>query len=845
MYDYLIYPLEHLFRLVYTAILSYTASHGAAIVGLSLVNSALIYPLGRWLARGQERERELQAVMRPQLTRIERESTDWQERHRRKQDLYTRYGYHPIYSLRSVSGVLVQVPFFLAAYHMLSSLPALSGQRLWFLHDLGRPDALLGTVHALPLVMTAINLAAAVLTPHLDARARAQSYIIAGLFLVILYASPSALVLYWTLNNIVSLGKAYVARRQVGRETLTRWQPGHLVAVLDHALAAPVVALATVYLVTRYIAAQDNTAKAGASVVSLLLAVVAGRRYARLRPRFGRALLVGCALAVIAAYVGRGLMFDPFAGWRDVILATQAAVAALLFALCYRKRNTAETIARPARVALVVLAALAPALMHASNNLSFLPGAMVIPYLLSLVAFALVAYGVALATADATLPKSRVAVLAAGFVLAMFLLPSVRGWLRQDGKLIIDFFVYAAIVVWGMSGLAKPGARLLIIGGVVFVGLETWSVVHAGAKRELSANIFNISKVPPEVLGKTPLDTPNVYLLVYDGIPEFDTLAALGFDASPNRRLFEKYRFKLYPGTYSLASSSLSSMAATVDMHRQLEWPSDLKPDARATLHRTVRGGFSTVNHLFQHLGYTTYAILSSYDAGDRPQVNELWPKGVNVKLDLASTLLRGVLQGEFRHDTKGWAKRRGSKYYVEEKLRVFRSDQPRRYMESHINVPSHSQNSGRCREDERELWGEAYRLGLTLMERDFAAIEEHDPGALVIAISDHGPDLTGDCSGLYRYALTDITRLALLDRYSTMVAIRWPDAARAAKYDGDLLTNQDIFPIVFAYLFDSPVPLRWKVPRVITFRGHVFLREREFFPYTGNGEPQAAGPEE
>ncbi len=91
----------------------------------------------------------------------------------------------------------------------------------------------------------------------------------------------------------------------------------------------------------------------------------------------------------------------------------------------------------------------------------------------------------------------------------MFMLPSVRGRHRQDGKLMIDFFVYAAIVVWVMSGLAKPGARPLISGGVVLVGLEAWSVVHAGAKRELSENIFNISKVPPEVLGKTPLDTPN------------------------------------------------------------------------------------------------------------------------------------------------------------------------------------------------------------------------------------------------------------------------------------------------------------------------------------------------
>jgi len=100
------------------------------------------------------------------------------------------------------------------------------------------------------------------------------------------------------------------------------------------------------------------------------------------------------------------------------------------------------------------------------------------------------------------------------------------------------------------------------------------------------------------------------------------------------------------------------------------------------------------------------------------------------------------------------------------------------------------------------------------------------------VAMSDHGPDLTGEhCMRLNGYELNQITKLAVLDCYSTMVAIRWPDQARAARYDAELMTNQDVFPTVFAYLYDSAVPLSWKVPREVSWHGHVFLRDGDFSP--------------
>jgi hypothetical protein len=69
-------------------------------------------------------------------------------------------------------------------------------------------------------------------------------------------------------------------------------------------------------------------------------------------------------------------------------------------------------------------------------------------------------------------------------------------------------------------------------------------------------------------------------------------------------------------------------------------------------------------------------------------------------------------------------------------------------------------------------------------------------------------------------------------DRFGTLVAIRWPDPERAAKYDRNLLVNQDIFPVVFAYLADSPEPLDLMIKeKKAVLKGHTFLDNGVFFP--------------
>lgn len=191
-----------------------SGSHGVALLFLSVSFNLLLIPAYHWAEWVQGKERAVQRRMRPKLEEFTA-VFQGQERHMMLRQLYRLHGYHPVYALRALAPLAIQVPFFIAAFGLLSHYVPFQGASFLFLHDLSQADRLLGGANLLPLLMTALNLyALQIYSRQLSRSDWVQGVAVALVFLALLYDSPSGLVLYWTFNNLLSLLKsAWYARR--------------------------------------------------------------------------------------------------------------------------------------------------------------------------------------------------------------------------------------------------------------------------------------------------------------------------------------------------------------------------------------------------------------------------------------------------------------------------------------------------------------------------------------------------------------------------------------------------------------------------------------------------------
>ncbi|HET9961081.1 MAG TPA: YidC/Oxa1 family membrane protein insertase, partial [Nitrospiraceae bacterium] len=205
LYQVLIAPIEWVMLTALSAVFAVTGSYGISIFLLSLLINAALLPLFQLAERWQEAERRIQKELAPKLAQF-KQAFSGEERHVMIHTLYRQAGYHPIYAMRSSIGLFLQLPFWIAAYQMLSHYQPLDGASFLIFDDLGRPDRLLGGINLLPFMMTALNLAAAFLyTTKLSRAEQIQPVVLALIFLALLYVAPAGLLLYWTFNSLFSL----------------------------------------------------------------------------------------------------------------------------------------------------------------------------------------------------------------------------------------------------------------------------------------------------------------------------------------------------------------------------------------------------------------------------------------------------------------------------------------------------------------------------------------------------------------------------------------------------------------------------------------------------------------
>ena len=199
LYNLIVMPIQIVVEMTYSFMYRLLDNRGLAIIAVSLVIQTLILPLYKRSDALQDEEREKQKSMERWVKHIKK-TFKGDERFMMLNTYYRQNDYKPYYALKSSFSILLQIPFFMAAYNYLSHLQELRGVSFLFIKDLGAPDHMFHIggfyVNFLPIAMTLINIVSGIIyTKGLPVKSKLQVYGLAAVFLVLLYNSPAGLVL--------------------------------------------------------------------------------------------------------------------------------------------------------------------------------------------------------------------------------------------------------------------------------------------------------------------------------------------------------------------------------------------------------------------------------------------------------------------------------------------------------------------------------------------------------------------------------------------------------------------------------------------------------------------------
>ena len=191
---------------------------GLAIVFLTIVVRLVIWPLSLKATKSMKR----MAKLSPLMTDLkEKYKDDPQKMQVETMKLYRDYGVNPV---GGCLPVLLQFPIFLGYYHMMQGAVEMRGHPFLWVHDLSLPDTVAHVagfpLNPLPLIMAVtmyIQMKVAPQPAQTNPQMEMQQKIFKVMplfFLMFCYGTASALALYWSVQNVISIFQTWIVSKQ-------------------------------------------------------------------------------------------------------------------------------------------------------------------------------------------------------------------------------------------------------------------------------------------------------------------------------------------------------------------------------------------------------------------------------------------------------------------------------------------------------------------------------------------------------------------------------------------------------------------------------------------------------
>jgi YidC/Oxa1 family membrane protein insertase len=223
-------PLNWLLNTLHTGLdhLSTQQSWGLAVICLTLIVRIIIWPLHAKSTHSMKRMSKLQPMM---AALKEKYPDDPTKLNTEMMGLYRKYGINP---LGGCLPMFIQIPVFFGFFKMLDYAVELRNQPFLWVDDLSQPDTIgvfFGIpLNLLPIVMAGTSVLQMSMMPKTgDKMQRNIMMLMPLMFFFFCYNYAAALALYWTTQNIFSIGQTWlmnkipepelVARKDGGKKT--------------------------------------------------------------------------------------------------------------------------------------------------------------------------------------------------------------------------------------------------------------------------------------------------------------------------------------------------------------------------------------------------------------------------------------------------------------------------------------------------------------------------------------------------------------------------------------------------------------------------------------------------
>ncbi|OQY01642.1 MAG: membrane protein insertase YidC [Desulfobacteraceae bacterium 4572_130] len=217
-FDFLAKPCLIIMNLIYKFIPNY----GVAIIILTILIKLIFWPLGTKSYKSMNDMKRIQPLM---MELREKYKHDKQKMNKEVMGLYKTYKVNP---MGGCLPIIVQMPIFFALYRMLyQAIELRHTPFIGWINDLSAPDRLFHFNFAIPfmqapygvpvltIIMGATMFLQQKMSPSTGDPTQAKMMMLMPLFMTFIFINfPAGLVLYWLVNNILSIGQQYYIQKK-------------------------------------------------------------------------------------------------------------------------------------------------------------------------------------------------------------------------------------------------------------------------------------------------------------------------------------------------------------------------------------------------------------------------------------------------------------------------------------------------------------------------------------------------------------------------------------------------------------------------------------------------------